>query len=249
MLVLGPRAGFSLGAATLGKGAWTPLALGSKLLAWWDASSGITLSGNQVTAWADRKNGYSAVQGLSSARPSWSATSFGGKPGLTFDGNDDELTLASQPFPTTAGSEVHAVIQQGALPGDANVRSFFSYGGGGANTARRAYRISGNTGQIQVGSGSSNVTAATASGLFSGRVYARAIYGATASSMEIDGSAGAPASITPNSGSARARIGATDAGAPSFFWQGQMRDVIVTSILTIDEAAKLQLFLLTRRAL
>ncbi|HTM77999.1 MAG TPA: hypothetical protein VL133_10260, partial [Devosia sp.] len=74
---------------------WSPLALGASLLAWWDASQGVSLSGSQVTAWADRKSGYSVAQGTGAARPLWSATSFGGKPGLTFDGIDDLLNMES----------------------------------------------------------------------------------------------------------------------------------------------------------
>jgi len=243
--------GLSLGSlATQRRGGWSPLSLGTKLLAWWDAGYGLTLAGNQVTAWADRKNGYAATQALSSARPTWAADGFGGAPGLTFDGNDDELTLANQPFPSAANaSEIWGVVQQDALAADTGNRTVFSYGGGGETVSRRLYRTSGNSAQIRVGSGSGAVSGFSPAADFAGRKLVRGVIGASSTRVDIDGSAGAAATVVPNTGTTRARIGATDGASATFFWQGKMRDVIVTSPLTTDEAAKFQAFLLLRRAL
>lgn len=153
--------GLSLGSlATQRRGGWSPLSLGVKLLAWWDAGYGLTLAGNQVTAWVDRKGGHSVTQGVSSSRPTWVADGFGGAPGLTFDGNDDVLSLASVPFPSSASpSEMWAVVQQDGVPADGAVRTIASYGGTTANDRRSIGRfpVTGiNRGNILYGGGGAN---------------------------------------------------------------------------------------------
>ncbi|WP_147679207.1 T9SS type A sorting domain-containing protein [Algibacter pacificus] len=66
----------------------------SDLSLWLDASSGVSLNGNEVTAWAD-KSGYgnNAIPTGTSARPSLVTTDVNGYPSIKFDGSDDELTV------------------------------------------------------------------------------------------------------------------------------------------------------------
>jgi hypothetical protein len=229
---------------------WTPLRLGSSLLAWWDSAYGVSLSGSAVTAWADRKNGYSAAQGTGSLRPVFSATSFNGVPGLTFDGTDDYLELASQPFPSGANPcEIWSVVSQDALVADTGVRAVFSYGGD-ASTARRGVERSVVTGQNRVrvtqGDGTTGFTVTVAAD-FSGRHIARGKYEAAQATAYMDETAGTPVASNASIGTSRARIGALSNTSPSNYWQGVMRDVIITGALSASETAFLQQFLLARR--
>lgn len=240
---------------------WTPLDLESKLLAWWDASQGITLAGSQVASWADRKSGYSATQGISSARPVWSATSFGGKPGLTFDGNDDELTCTTTGLLTllpsgASPSELWAVVQQDAPDADSTPRHVFGYGSVSSLDRRILTRYQGTTpansrGQLQFGDGSSNRTASLADPLItlSGRHVIRGRYGGDGAIYSQDGNAGSKTSAIPATVVGRVRIGASSQNPAGLFWLGQVRDAVITLPLTTEEAAKLQSFLLARRAL
>lgn len=92
---------------TLGSG-WTPLWLGSSLLAWFDPDFGVTKDGgtNRVSAWAARYGGYSWAQDTGGAQPLWTATGVNSRPAFYFDGNrclratlgssSDELLQLSQ---------------------------------------------------------------------------------------------------------------------------------------------------------
>lgn len=61
---------------------------------WLDANRGITLSGANVTNWADQSgNSFNAVPNGSSARPTYVTSSINGYPSLDFDGTNDELWI------------------------------------------------------------------------------------------------------------------------------------------------------------
>ena len=237
---------------TLGRGGWSPLSLGGSLLAWWDTSHGITLSGNQVTAWADRKNGH-AAQGVGSARPSWSATSFGGAPGLVFDGVDDVLSLSGQPFPGgSAGSEIWAVVQQDAQATDGAARFVVSYGGLVSNDRRALGRfpVGGvNRPNIQYGTGSANTTVTSTVVDISGRHLLRGRFTTSAgASVSVDGGTAVNTTGTDAPATATTRVSIGALTSLSSYWHGKIRDVVVTTPLTINEANKLQTFLMSRRA-
>jgi len=252
--------GLSLGSlATQRRGGWSPLDLGSKLIAWWDASHGVTLSGNQVTAWTDRKSGHSLTQATSSARPTWSATSFNGAPGLTFDGSDDELTgtgaglLAALPSGSSP-SELWGVVQQDAPGSDAGVRHLGGYGGVGALDRRILTRSQSpgpvSTGGLQFGDGSANrVAGMPDSASLQSRHVMRGVYLSTGGTYHQDGSIGNTVAATPATTASRLRIGGSTQAVANLLWQGKVRDYMVTLPLTSDEAAKLLAFLLPRRAL
>src|SRR3546814_1301288 len=74
---------------------WSPSDLGASLLGWWiaDLLDLISRSGVQVTGWRDVVEGYNLAQAISGARPLYSATVFGGAPGVDFDGTHDYLSL------------------------------------------------------------------------------------------------------------------------------------------------------------
>lgn len=82
---------------------WTPAALGAPLALWLDANdaSTITLNGSTVSQWGDKSgNGRNAVQATAATQPVYSATSFNGKPTLTWDGIDDAMQI-SMSLPAT----------------------------------------------------------------------------------------------------------------------------------------------------
>lgn len=78
------------------KKAWTPAALGPSLALWLDAEDAttITLNGSTVSQWADKSgHGNNATQSTAANQPTYSATGYGGKPSLAFDGTNDSLVL------------------------------------------------------------------------------------------------------------------------------------------------------------
>lgn len=232
--------------ALVGVNDWSPLSLGASLLAWWDSSVGVALSGAAVTSWTDRKAGLALAQGTGVNRPTFDATSFNGVPGVTFDGVDDSLTLDSAALPSGANPhELWAVVQQDELAGNAGVRTIFIFGGTASNTARSIGRTNNNVLFAYCADGASS-SAASAPGSFAGRQLARARTNGTNTFIQRDGGAEASIAQVPATGSTRMRMGAFHTGT-SQFWLGKIRDVIVTGALSADQAAQLQKFLLARR--
>lgn len=254
----------TLGSTALSKGvlAKTPISiLGASLLAWWTADRAdlITLNGSAVTSWKDVMHGYDAVQGVSASRPVYSATSFNGSPGLTFDGSDDGLIctdaalLGLLPDAAEAG-EMWAIVQQDALAEVASSRNILSYGGTGISTQRRIRRVvaSGvNRGRFTVGTGASSLAATDTSVNFNSRHVIRGA--ADADSIDLSVDAATPISISgvPATSSAIAcTIGSSSNTTATEFWHGKIRDVIITAgTLSPDQVTALNAWALPRRRL
>lgn len=216
-----------------------------------DAGS-ITLSGSLVTGWLDRKSGIQVTQGVNASRPAYSATSFIGRPGLTYDGNDDRLVATTGLGVLPSGAlpgEIWALVNQTALPADTNARYIAGVGAGTSVSARRLQRaVSGgvNRAQTQVGNGSTLIGAQNATADFSGVQLVRAIIGATATSTEVDGVAGAPQAVVPGTNVTTLVIGATDA------LSGHFKGVLNGLLFTIgtppaDELLQIRNFFNARR--
>lgn len=248
--------GLSMGINLVGGSAtgWSPAALGASLLGWWDAerSDKLSLSGSAVTSWTDLVGGYVASQAISASKPIYSATSFNNRPGLTFDGLDDELTLASVPFPTGAAAcEIWKAIDQTALAADTTTRNLFSFGGGTGATARRLRRdvLGGvNRALMATGDGATAIGPNNANVDFSGRHVVRGIVGAPTVEIHVDGVTGGTSNVVSATGAVRTRIGASDATTPGGFMQGVVSAVLVTAPLTAPEAASLYAYLNARKA-
>lgn len=230
--------------------------LSGTTLAWWNADRAdlVSLSGSNVTAWADSISGYSAAQGNSSFRPVYSATSFNGSPGLTFDATDDCLEMASQPFPSGSnGSEIWAVAQQDALAADATTRVLFSFGGDSNLSQIRSQRqVSGgiNRNGAAYGLGASANGAVETTITYSTRHLSRVRVTSSLCAVSTDSSAETLSGAgTPATGTSRVRIGASANTTAGSFWNGKIRDVLVTSPLSGDAPTYLRNFLLLRRAL
>lgn len=235
-----------------GGGGWSPLSLGASLYDMWDAELGATidLSGAAVTAWRSAKNAYSAAQAVGAARPVYSATSFNGRPGVTLDGSDDELTYAGVGvFPVgTTECEIWTLLDQTALAADSTVRALFSYGGNTAasrRTMQRGVSAGANVAQARIGNGSSSVTP-SGTGDYSGRHVVRAVSSLTDIRVDVDGVVGSASAVVPSIGSTRTRIGALNSDTAASFCQGVLSLVAVTAPLTTDEAAQMLTYLKTR---
>jgi hypothetical protein len=239
-------------AARGGRG-FAPGDLGAALLALWDAerTDRLNLAGANVSAWTDLVGGYAPAQAVSGSKPIWSATSFNGRPGVTFDGTDDELTLTGSPLPTgAAAGEIWMLCDQIATAADGLARCLFGYGGGTAN-ARRIFRnivTSANRAGVITGSGSA-ATTTNGSADFSGRHVVRAVIDGAVQVISLDEGAATSAAIVPATNTDRLRIGANVSASASQFGSACISLVAVTSLLTTDQASQFARYLKNRGAI
>lgn len=235
---------------------FTPTSLGAKLLGWWDAEDAttLTLATASVTTWTDKIGSYAATQGTAGNKPTYSATGFGGgnRPYVSFDGTDDYLELASQPFPaTTVASNIYVVGSQDTPASDAVARCSFSYGGA-AGTSRRSMERRQGSGPVNRaaaahGTGASSVLSTQNTVDYSGIHIAAALFTATDVTAGIDNAFATAAAGVPATGTERVRIGAMPTTSPTNFWLGKINLIIVTTgTLTTDEATALYQYLQKR---
>lgn len=234
---------------------WSPSSLGASLLAWWsaDRSDLITLLGSAVTSWKDVVGGYDATQGISASRGLYGPGSFNGSPGVTFDGVDDQFTcttsaLISQLAALTA-TEMWGLVQQDAPTSDGNNRIIIGQSVSNATNSRYLFRriaASINRLGVQCGNGSSSVVSNEGTIDFTGRHVARGVFGPTTTAAEIDGVSSVPSVVSPFVGAISVIIGGRTS---DLFWQGVMRDVLITRPLDVDQASKLTSYLNARRNL
>lgn len=76
---------------------WSPLLLGTSLVAWWSAlqSSSITLVGSNVSAWSSIVGGVTVTQGTSANQPTYSSMALNGLPAVVGNGSSTYLRCAS----------------------------------------------------------------------------------------------------------------------------------------------------------
>lgn len=234
---------------------WTPFLLGTSILAWWDAERTdlITQSGGSVSSWKDCVVGYDAVQATSSSKPTYSATSFNMRPGVTADGVDDELTVAPVPAGIPIGAtpcEFWAVLDQTAAPGDASIRIALGVGGGSTVNRYFARTVSGGANRSLIAAGDGSLQkAALGTGDFSGRHVLRSQITGTVIQSDLDGVPGSPTAGVPATSNTRLRLfGNTSASVGSAFFQGTFSAALITQPLDVQQAAQLRAYL-TRRLL
>lgn len=232
---------------------FTPSDLGAALYDMWDVedASKLTLVGAAVTAWASSKNGYSAAQAVGAARPVYSATSFNGRPGLTFDGSDDELTYAGVGvFPVGAAAcEIWMLVDQPVAPAITTTGIMFSYGGMASTDRRRINRqvVSGvNRASVGVGTGGAEVVPVNAVADFSGRNVLRGIISGTDTVIAVNGASGAATAAVPATGSVRTRLGANTGASAGGFANVVVSLVAVTAPLSTDQATQMLAYLKAR---
>lgn len=228
---------------------WSPTWLGASLLAFWDAerSDLVTRSGGLVTSWKDVVGAYDLTQASGASRPAYSATSFNGRPGATFDATDDKVAMAAVPasFPLGAANAwLWAVVSQDLAGTTAGNRDAFGYGNQTASGLRlgRGSVANVNRARIFVGTGGAAITATNGNIDFSGRHVLVAKVSATAAQVDVGGNAGAPAAGVPaiqnNSGVA---IGGAFNGGD--FWGGVINACLLTLPLSGTEETLLQAYL------
>jgi len=230
-----------------------PADLGSDLIAHWSADDTglITLSTANVTSWKDRVSGLDLAQSTDAARPVWSATSFNGNPGVTFDGTDDVLSAASVGNLPTGSSpaEIWAVVDQAALVADTTTRIIFAYGGTSGNTSRAIRRTvvsSQNRASVITGTGAATGSAALAAD-FSGRHAVGGIFTASGVTAIMDGVATAETAVVSGTTTTRTVMGASTSLGASFL-NGVVRDILVTRPTGAAKRHLLTSWLASRRA-
>ncbi len=226
-------------------------ALGSDLVAFWDANrSDLITIVTGVSSWKDVVAGYDAAQATGGLQPVYSATSYNGAPGVTFDGTDDQLTcldaalLAALPAAAVPG-EIWLVSQDGASSG---TRYFGSYGGA-LNTGRAIGGAgAGRTANGSVGDGAAQQQI-NSIGSAAGRHVTRVQIGAASTILTLDGvvDPAAPLSVVPSTTNTRLRLGAGPASSAGTFAQGVLSAVLFTKALSLAKAAALQTYLMLRR--
>lgn len=235
----------SVGPIELG---WSPRNI-TNIKAWLCADD---LADGAVTTWVDRILGISPTQATSSARPTKSATSFNGVAGVTFDGVDDNLSVAvPATFPIGADEGwIWASCSQDAtaVPGPVTVRNLVSYGTSTSGNGRLLQRAElSTTPGFRITLNAANTLTHTATD-FSGVHIVGGRFLATENQGRIDGQQTAPiraTGTTMDTLNTRAfRVGAgqgTSVGTS--VWQGQIRNIVVTGVMTDDEATRLEAYL------
>lgn len=235
--------------------AWSPFALGSSLLFWWDADRPdlISQSGGAVSSWTDIIQGCAVAQGTGGNQPIYSATGFNSRSGgITFDGTDDYLrgTTNLSALPTGAApSEEWWLVDQTAAAADTNTRPLGSFGSAGA-TARRVDRVVStgvNRGRSQVGDGAVATSGTNANVDFSGRHVVRSVVGASQFTTEVDGTASSATVLTPNTNAGAITFACNASATPTLFFQGVIAARIITNSLSADQATQLYAYLNLRR--
>lgn len=104
---------------------------------WWDGRTGIVLA-TGVSSWTDRVQGFAVSQGTGNAQPAYA----GGI--LTFDGANDTLTSASNPF---NGATAYTIDIIGSMPAwGAGTPALLSHGGAAGGTVRGLLYANGASG-------------------------------------------------------------------------------------------------------
>lgn len=226
---------------------WLPSDLGADLLAWWDTTHGVTESSGAVSAWADKIGPYSAAEATN--QPTYSATSFNGRPGITFDGSNDLLTVASQPFPSgTNPSEIFVVCDILADAATSGVQTIFSYGGATTGVVRRITRAANNAINASGDNAGSVASAQNAAQDWAGRRVIHGIFSGAEVQVGVDGgSLSSPVTAVSTTGTTRVRVGAGTNNTATSFAQVIVGHVIVTGALSGDMRARMNKWALWAR--
>jgi hypothetical protein len=97
----------------LGEGGGGVIGVPPAANATWQSDIGVT--GNPASAWEDLAETVTLAQSSGSSRPSVTASVFGSTQGLTFDGVNDHLTVATKVITETGAATISIVFKTGAV--------------------------------------------------------------------------------------------------------------------------------------
>lgn len=225
--------------------AWNPTALGASVLsARWSAKDHGSLMTDDgaglISQWVDSA-GAMAVTATTTARPTWSATSFNSAyPGVTFDGSANTMvstTLTTLPTGSTAGE----IWVLGNFTTSGSLGIMAGYGGTAGSTFRAIRKSTVDLSAVTDGT----VTIAGAS--VTGNHILMGDWSGTTETGYLDGTvlSGAPGTIASlNTSTTRLRIGASTATSAASFLLGVISEVIIiTGQLSASDRQKLEGYL------
>ena len=223
---------------------WSPHALGRGLLrAWWNAddhASSLLMTDDGsgvISSWKDCINGAN-LTGTTTARPTWGATSFNGRAGVTADGTANALTLTGVPttLPTGANpSEIWAVYS--STSNGASTRNLFGYG---VSATGRAIRESAGFDGVNIIGDA--VAIADTQFPRAGFHIAGAIFNGTTLEGRTNGRPFTTpgTALVPATSPTRVRMFSSLGTSAGSFWQGVLRHVFVVTSLTAQQRLTLE---------
>lgn len=227
-------------------------ALGSKLIAAWDADDLATADGAAVASWADRVGGYALTQGTGSAQPLMDADGIGGGKAVLFDGADDVLTVAGTgvaglPLNAEVG-ELWVLCKDLLDPAsDTSARYAFSYGS--TTTIMRTLRrsVAGGNMRPVFSLQGSNISTTTGNAYNTAKLL-RGVFDGANASLYVDGvlAAGPTAPTTPATTNTRIRMGSHPSSAATAFWRGHVAVALILSDPSPEQIADLTAYLKAR---
>jgi hypothetical protein len=232
--------------------AYDPIAvLGGKVLGWHDSERlpTLNLSGNLVNTWTGIVAANVVAQGLTSAKPQYQATGFGGRPMVWGDGVDDFLALSPDPYASGANTEeFHILCDQQSPLSDALPRFIFAHGFGGSQ-GRRITRLASTYDLLGAVGDGAVIQTATIAGVFTGRCYVRMVVKATETDLWFNMGNKVTISVVPNTTATNLRFFASANATASSFWLGGLNSAMRTSLLSDSEAFGLGKFHMARLGL
>lgn len=211
---------------------WTPPSLGAALRLWLKADAGLTLSGSNVTTWADQSgNGCDLTAGSVGGQITYSATGFNSLPTVNFVANAYLLSsVGAMTLSTALGSFFMVGQMLTGTPSSGRAMSFAK------NGASSDWNTAG-CGALLLRSGSSNAIECDASGaaLFTQAISLAtnyrlgSIFDGAHVTPYVNNSAGTPGAYTTSFGGAgRFAMGLDAAVAANENWVGPISEVVVT---------------------
>ncbi len=221
---------------------WTPLQLNVNtpglLTAWWDAqdTAHITLSGSNVSGWADKVSAISLTQANSANKPGYSATARNGKPGLLF--GPGALFLAGSAASLPLGSPARTLISAGFNNATAN-NYIFDYGTNSPG-AHVGISAAATTQLVELYTGVGSTTYPASEAWTADRLAILAIAaGGTSANWFIDGNSAEPITISAINTTATGTAMGAFINTSTAFWNGVIQQTLVCSgVLSASQLAK-----------
>jgi len=223
-------------------GNFTPLDLGVKLLAWWNAddygTANMTVeTGDRLTAWVDRVAGVTLAQSSgNAARPTWIAN-FDATGLAVVQGTGTHWMDTTSFSAITTGTTAGRAFISASLD---VVGTLFSYGTNGGNTLRRI-TVDGNS---RINASDASLTAQSSTDvLWNGWRVVDARFSTAGHLLNVDGTqvGTSAAAASMNTGTTRFRFLANLATTAAGFSGTSVRHLMFTTdTLTTDELQKLQ---------